>query len=126
MVYLNTYGDGVVKAAHIVCNLLADDSQIVLIDEMENGLHTKYQDHLWKSVLTLLKEYNTQLFITTHSYEIVKRLFILSKQEKNENLISIFRLQKDRRNRDRNNDLEVIQYSGSKLEHTLEGEFEFR
>ena len=38
LVYAHTYGDGFVRALHIICNFMANDSDVVLIDELENGL----------------------------------------------------------------------------------------
>ena len=54
MVYAHTYGDGFIRALHIICNFMANNSDIVLIDEVENGLHTFSQTYVWESIIIFL------------------------------------------------------------------------
>lgn len=42
---------------------------IVMIDEVENGLYWKNQKNIWKGLLNFARRYDSQLFMTTHSYE---------------------------------------------------------
>ena len=48
----------------------ATDS-ILLIDEIETGLHKKYYDTLFPVVFALASKLNVQLFIATHSMEAI-------------------------------------------------------
>ena len=75
LVPIELMGDGVVKSLRIAIAILSDpDIDIVIIDEIENGLHHKSQDIVWKAIIEWAKEYNIQFFITTHSYEMIERL----------------------------------------------------
>lgn len=47
---------------------------VVLIDEIENGIYHKHHSELWRSLLSLSREYNTQLFITSHSLECLRAM----------------------------------------------------
>jgi len=44
---------------------------ILLIDEIENGIHHSVMPELWKTVAALAERYNAQIFATTHSIECV-------------------------------------------------------
>ncbi len=114
IVYLNNYGNGFIKVFNILSAILLQNNQIILIDEIENSLHIKYQDELWKSVLSLLEEYKIQLFITTHSYEIIDNLFQVAKAKKKQNESSLFHLKKDK-----NGKIIVVKYSEEDLEYAL-------
>ena len=43
----------------------------MLIDEIETGLHKKYYDKLFPVIFELAKKLNVQLFIATHSIEVI-------------------------------------------------------
>ena len=45
---------------------------IILIDEIENGLHHSVLVDVWKSLDWLSREFNVQIFATTHSYECLQ------------------------------------------------------
>ena len=44
---------------------------IILIDEIENGLHHSVLVDVWKSLDWLSRKFNVQIFATTHSYECI-------------------------------------------------------
>ena len=70
----NIAGDGVRKYLNIVTTIAQKENSIVLIDEIENGLHYSAHISLWKSIITISNEFNVQLFITTHNLETLKCL----------------------------------------------------
>ena len=51
----------------------ATDS-ILLIDEIETGLHKRYYDILFPVVFALADKLNVQLFIATHSIEAIEAI----------------------------------------------------
>ena len=119
---INIYGDGILRCMHLICNVLEHDAGVTLIDEIENGFHIDSREKIWNAIFNLLQQQkNRQIFATTHSYEMVESLFKIAKQQKMEKLITIHRLQKNRKD-----ELEIIKYFGDKLKHTIEGNFEFR
>ena len=82
MMPINLMGDGFVKVCSIVSNLLISRDGILLIDEVENGLHFESQAILWKSIITNARKFNVQVFITTHSYEALS-IFVKIVKENN-------------------------------------------
>ncbi|OAV68943.1 recombination protein F [Bacteroidales bacterium Barb6XT] len=73
---LNLMGEGLYHFLNIAANIAANKEKnfICLIDEIENGLHHDIQQLLWQSLFSLIRNTNVQLFITTHSLEILQSL----------------------------------------------------
>ncbi len=67
----SVYGDGIKKILYILNKLFDSADSILLIDEIETGLHKKYYDRLFPVVFELAKKLNVQLFIATHSLEAI-------------------------------------------------------
>jgi AAA15 family ATPase/GTPase len=68
-------GDGLKKSVTIMASIIpADASTIILIDELENGLHYSALIELWRAILTSLKGTKAQFFATTHSEETLRYL----------------------------------------------------
>lgn len=93
-------GDGIRKLLHLYLAIRVKKYNIVLIDEIENGLHYSMYEVLWKYIYKLAKARNCQIIATTHSYEnIVAFQSVLSDKEdmayyrlgKNENMIEAHR-----------------------------------
>jgi AAA15 family ATPase/GTPase len=42
---------------------------VVLIDEVENGLHYSVQQKVWRAIAHAARQANVQVFATTHSWE---------------------------------------------------------
>jgi AAA15 family ATPase/GTPase len=70
------FGDAIQKIARYIINILSFDSavenRILLIDEIENGLHYSAQDDFWRMLFKLGIEYDVQIFASTHSLEMIK------------------------------------------------------
>lgn len=67
----SVYGDGIKKILYILNKLFDATDSIILIDEIETGLHKKYYDILFPVVFALANKLNVQLFIATHSIEAI-------------------------------------------------------
>lgn len=67
----SVYGDGIKKILYILNKLFVSSDSILLIDEIETGLHKKYYDVLFPVVFALANKLNVQLFIATHSNEAI-------------------------------------------------------
>jgi AAA15 family ATPase/GTPase len=71
---LNEFGDGLSKFIYFIMLLLSQKNSIILIDEIENGIHYTNLDKLWEIILTISKQQNVQVFATTHSDECIRAL----------------------------------------------------
>jgi AAA15 family ATPase/GTPase len=70
----SVYGDGIKKILYILNKLFDATDSILLIDEIETGLHKKYYDTLFPVVFALASKLNVQLFIATHSVEAIEAI----------------------------------------------------
>lgn len=66
---LQVAGDGLRRFVSIWSAIANPDNDVVLIDEIDNGIHHSSYRLLWGMILKTAKENNVQLFITTHSEE---------------------------------------------------------
>lgn len=69
-VYL--HGEAVSKTTDFILRIINDPNSVLLIDEIENGIHHKNQPDLWRNLFELSSFFNVQLFATTHSYEMIQ------------------------------------------------------
>lgn len=69
---LSLFGDAIYKTISIVLKALnAKKTGILLIDEIENGLHYTVQEDFWKLLFILAKKFDLQIFATSHSLEMI-------------------------------------------------------
>lgn len=74
MMPLNMFGSGMIRVAMVLSGCIFQDSQVLLIDELEQGLHYQAISFLLETLLRLAKEQDIQIFATTHSIEVIKGL----------------------------------------------------
>jgi AAA15 family ATPase/GTPase len=79
---LNIMGDGIRRILSILVTIILNKNGMVMIDEIENGLHYSAIANLWKTLITFSIDNNVQLFVTSHRYEILKCLNDVLKNEK--------------------------------------------
>ena len=121
LVNANIYGNGFLRALQIACQAITGETQILLIDEVENGLYVKKQKAVWETILDLVKDSKKQFFLTTHSYEMVQSLQQVAQAKKQADLVKLIRLQKDCRDK-----LIAVPYSPAELKSALESADEIR
>lgn len=62
-------GDGISRLLAILLAIASNKNGLVFVDEIENGIHYSVLDKIWEMIGAAAKEYNCQVFATTHSYE---------------------------------------------------------
>jgi len=62
-------GEGMSRLLSIALALFEARGGIVLIDEIENGIHYTIQEQIWRAVARWSTELGSQVLATTHSYE---------------------------------------------------------
>ena len=72
LIPLSAMGEGMTRIARLVLAIASSPDGVVLVDEIENGLHHSVLPKIWKVVDTAAKQFNTQIFATTHSFECVE------------------------------------------------------
>lgn len=104
---LHDYGNGMYKAFFIAASALLSRDGILLVDEIEAGIHSKALKDFIEKLLDVCAVYNVQVFLTTHSLESID--IILEDCESRLSDVSIYHI--------RNKEKQTIakKYSGEKL-----------
>lgn len=80
---INMASEGVKKVSILevlLGNHYLDDKSVIIIDELEANLHPSMITRLLQTVM-MLAEAGVQFFISTHSYFVIKRLYIMAHQK---------------------------------------------
>ncbi|MBN2830266.1 MAG: ATP-binding protein, partial [Candidatus Cloacimonetes bacterium] len=112
-------GDGINRLLSIVLAIFENENGFVMIDEIENGLYFEALEVLWKTIIQIAKEYNIQIFATTHSWENVKT-FASVVDQSNYSDVALYRLEQ------RNLEHAAIKYSSQVLIDTINKDWEVR
>lgn len=67
-------GDGMKRYLNIIAAAANRKTNIILIDEIDNGLHYSAYKKLWEALFALAVSTNKQIFVTTHSKETLQKL----------------------------------------------------
>jgi predicted ATPase len=91
---LSTMGDGLRRMFHIGLAMATASKGILLIDEFENGLHWRVQRELWAALGKAAKEFDVQIFATTHSRDCIQG-FVSASQEAGIPDAKMYRLERE-------------------------------
>jgi predicted ATPase len=72
MVPLSQMGQGANRLISIFSQLIVQDTDICVIDEIENGIHHSMLEQVWAGIAVAAKNLRIQVFATTHSYECIE------------------------------------------------------
>lgn len=64
-------GEGMTRLASLVLHISNAPKGVVLVDEIENGLHHSVLFQVWQAVAKVARHFDTQVFATTHSLECI-------------------------------------------------------
>ncbi len=67
LIPINMLGDGIRRLMAIVVAMYDCKDGVILIDEIDNGLHYTAMPNLWTAILEAAKAMNIQVFATTHN-----------------------------------------------------------
>lgn len=88
-------GDGVVKAITLLASVVKMGKGIVLVDEIDNGIHASALKSFWQAIVSFARKNSTQIFATTHSWESLECLKKVLDQDKDgQSQVAVFNLVK--------------------------------
>lgn len=91
---LGSIGDGVRRIFQIALAAVTASKGVLLIDEFENGLHWRVQRELWAALGKAAKEFEVQVFATTHSRDCIGG-FVSASQELGIEDAKLYRLERE-------------------------------
>ena len=120
---ITAMGEGTKRLLALSLAFLSAQDGVFLIDEVENGLHHSTLVDVWKSLDWLSREFNVQVFATTHSYECIKAAHAASKADGFRNDLALFRLQRNYRTQQ----IESVPYDDAEaFDYAMDYELEVR
>ena len=72
MLPLPLMGDGLGRLTSILLAIVNAPHGVVLVDEVENGLHHTIMDKVWQAIGDAARRSDTQIFATTHSFDCIR------------------------------------------------------
>ncbi|SFV50574.1 hypothetical protein MNB_SV-9-284 [hydrothermal vent metagenome] len=116
---LSAFGEGLQRVFYIALQFASAQNGVILIDELENGLHYTLLESFTKFMQELAVKLNVQLFLTTHSKETIEAF--VSNGFENEDISYNLMVENRRENR-----VKVIHYNSDLLIKELEEHQEVR
>ncbi|MDH6305732.1 AAA15 family ATPase/GTPase [Parabacteroides sp. PF5-5] len=71
---INVLGDGFRKILSLVIFIYEYRNGVLLVDEIDNGLHYSVLELLWETLFKSANEFDTQIIATTHSLDVISSL----------------------------------------------------
>jgi len=118
---LSNLGEGMNRAFALAIGLIRAQNGVLLVDEIENGLHYSVQPDLWQMIFETAQELDVQVFATTHSYDCVQAFQqVASEHEEEGMLISLRRKRSDSEN------IVAVPIEEDELEYAVESRTDVR
>ena len=117
---ISFWGEGTSKAFAILLDLINLPNSIILIDEIENGLHYSTMEIFFDFIFKVARSLNIQLFMTTHSYECVRAISNSISKLNEEDDFRLYRIES------KDDKLKSIKYSFREISTSIEQEWEIR
>jgi AAA15 family ATPase/GTPase len=93
---IGSMGDGIWRMLGIALSLVNAKNGILLIDEIDTGLHYSVLSKMWHLVKTTSERLNIQVFATTHSRDCYESLASISRDEISEgSCVTIQRIERN-------------------------------
>lgn len=96
---INIMGDGIIRTLAVLSSMYDMQGGVLLLDEVENGLHYSSMKVFWKAVLLLSRKLDVQLIATTHSYEALGALVDVKEELESPNEstpeLALYRIEKN-------------------------------
>lgn len=94
---LSTYGDGIKKVLSLANGIASASDGILLIDEIETSISYKYYSDIFDFIVMASRQFNVQVFITTHNSEAIDGLLDTQLYDKRDDYdsISVITFRKD-------------------------------
>lgn len=119
---LKNFGEGMNRLLSVAMGLVGSENGMLLIDEIDLGLHHSVQHLMWEIVFQKSKDLNVQVFATTHSSDCVRAFSDVAKKQEYAGMGNYIRLQRSKKN----GDIVAVDYEMEELESAIDLNLETR
>ncbi len=95
LIPIQLMGDGMSRILSLALAIATVPGGIVLVDEIENGIHHSVMEKVWKAIRAFAHNYDVQLFATTHSYECIGAAYRAFESDEEDDL-RLFRIERSK------------------------------
>lgn len=92
LIPLSSMGDGMNRILTLAMALVSTEKGVLLIDEIETGLHYEAQLDMWRLVLKTAQDLDVQVFATTHSWDCIAAFKEALQELEDQSVAKLFRL----------------------------------
>ncbi|MEB3189475.1 MAG: AAA family ATPase [Snowella sp.] len=92
LIPLSSMGDGMNRILTLAMALVSAEKGVLLVDEIETGLHYEAQLDMWRLVLKTAQNLNVQVFATTHSWDCIVAFKEALQELEDQSVAKLFRL----------------------------------
>ncbi len=85
---LRSFGDGVNRLFGIILSLSCARGGVLLIDEIENGLHHSILTDVWRVIFRMARQLGVQVFATSHSWDCIKSFQEAANEDPDEGVLA--------------------------------------
>jgi ABC-type branched-subunit amino acid transport system ATPase component len=78
---IGSMGDGIWRILGLALSLVRSAGGILLVDEIDTGLHHTVMQKMWRFLYEAAKRYNVQVIATTHSWDCYHSLAVICRDE---------------------------------------------
>jgi predicted ATPase len=116
---IGSLGDGIWRMLAMAMALIRAKDGVLLIDEIDTGLHYTVMADMWKLIFATARDSNVQVFATTHSYDCIHSLAtICSADIETNSRVTIQRIESGKKN--------AIPYSEAEIKEAAKRHIEVR
>lgn len=116
---LSSFGHGMKRFFNIILATVCAKNGVLLIDEIENGIHYSVLGEMWTLIFELAKLNNCQIIATTHSWEFAS--YVTNQSPENQKLFSFINIA-----RLKNGELSSATYDYQKFNYAMNQDIEVR
>jgi hypothetical protein len=115
---IGSMGDGMWRLLAMAIAITQCRGGVLLVDEIDTGLHYTVMSRMWQLILNAAKQFNVQVFATTHSYDCVHSLAQICADADEQNPITVQRVEPGRP--------KAVPYSANEIRLAAERNIEMR
>ncbi len=117
---IGSMGDGIRRLLSLAIALVTSEDAVLLVDEIDTGLHYQAQTDMWRLVIETAKRLNVQVFATTHSWDCVCAFQEALAQTEDPSVGKLLRLSQ------RGEDIQAVAYTAEELAIAVQQGIEVR